>query len=238
MNRDTRWTELLEEVAVQRQCLDMMNAAWIGEYAGRSGVIHCGRGCHGCCSLAVNCTLTEAIGLAGCLDAPQLAAVGAYAVRLRELTATVSDLKGYLQIQCREMGMCPLLAGDGACSAYASRPLACRSLLSTRESSWCGVDFAAVPPAEKEAYLASLDRSVVAFPLHYLASAQETGRELESRQLAHMQELFGFSCYGCMPVLVTLVHGHGLGGATSREEAERQVETAGFANPLLVSWLP
>jgi Fe-S-cluster containining protein len=238
MNRDARWTELLEEVAVQRQCLDMMNAAWIGEYAARGGVIHCGRGCHGCCSLAVNCTLTEAVGLAGCLDVTQLAAVGAYAGRLRELTATVQDLKGYLQMQRREMGMCPLLAHDGACSAYVSRPLSCRSLLSTRESYWCGVDFAEVAPAEKEAYLTSLDRSAVAFPLHYLASAQETGRELESRQLAHMQELFGFSCYGCMPVLVTLVHDHGLSGAASRKEAEALVEAAGFADPLLVSWLP
>jgi len=186
----------------------------------------------------VNCPLTEAVALTGVLDGEQLAAVSAYAARLRELMASVVDMKGYLQMQRREMGMCPLLAYDGACSVYASRPLSCRSLLSTKESYWCGVDFATLPAAEKEHYIASLDRSVTAFPLHYLASPQETGRDFESRQLAHMQELFGFSCYGCMPVLVSLVHQHGLAEAASREQAERLVEAAGFASPLLVSMLP
>jgi hypothetical protein len=106
------------------------------------------------------------------------------------------------------------------------------------ESNWCGVDFATIPAAEKEQYLASLDRSVAAFPLHYAASPQETGREFESRQLTHMQELFGFSCYGCMPVLVHLVNGHALSEATDRDQAERLVREAGFASPLLVSMLP
>ncbi|HEY4745176.1 MAG TPA: YkgJ family cysteine cluster protein [Desulfuromonadaceae bacterium] len=238
MNRDARWTELLEEVALQRQCLDMMNGGWIGEYSARGGVIYCARGCHGCCSLTVNCTLTEAVALAEVLDEAQLAAVHAYAGRLRELAATVGDMKGYLQMQRRDMGMCPLLAHDGACGVYGSRPLTCRSLLSTKERYWCAVDFATIPPDEKAQYIASLDRSVAAFPLHYVASAQETGRELETRQLAHMQELFGFSCYGCMPVLVALVHGHGLAAAATREQAERLVSGAGFANPLLVSMLP
>lgn len=238
MSQSGRWTVLLEELAFQRQCLDMMNAAWIGDYSSGGGVIHCIRGCHACCSLAVNCTLTEAVALAGVLDGAQLAAVGAYAARLREMTAKVSDLKRYLQMQRREMGMCPLLAADGACGVYGSRPLACRSLLSTKESYWCGVDFATLPAAEKEQYLASLDRSVTAFPLHYVASAQETGKAFEARQLAHMQELFGFSCYGCMPVLVSLVHEHALHQAASRDQAESLVEAAGFASPLLVTMLP
>lgn len=238
MNKSGYWQELLEELALQRQCLDMMNAAWIGEYSSGGGVIHCGRGCHDCCSLAVNCTLTEAVALAGVLDQAQHAAVDAYAVRLRELAATVDDVKDYLRMQRREMGMCPLLDIDGACGAYASRPLSCRSLLSTRESYWCGVDFSTLPAAEKEQYLASLDRTVNAFPLHYVASSQETGREFESRQLAHMQELSGYSCYGCMPVLVSLVHSHDLAGTESRKQAERLVEAAGFDNPLLISWLP
>lgn len=238
MSRDKRWRELLEEAALQHQCLDLMNAGWIGDYSARGGTIHCGRGCHDCCSLTVNCTLTEAVALADALDGKQLAAVGAYADRLRELTATGTDLKEYLRLQRRAMGMCPLLADDGACSAYGTRPLTCRALLSTMERRWCGVDFAVMPADEKERYLAAQDRSVTSFPLHYAASPQETGRDFEARQLAHMQELFGFSCYGCMPVLVTLVHRHGLAAAASREQAERLAAAAGFANPLLVTWLP
>lgn len=238
MSQSMRWTELLEEAALQRQCLDMMNAAWLGDYSSRGGVIHCGRGCNSCCLLAVSCTLTEAVALAGVLDEAQRAAVSAYAVRLQGLMGPVADMKGYLQMQRREMGMCPLLADDGSCGGYGLRPLSCRALLSTKESYWCGVDFAAVPAVGKEQYLASLDRSVTAFPLHYAASPRETGSEFETRQLTHMQELFGFSCYGCMPVLVSLVDKHALAEAASREQAERQVEGAGFASPLLVTWLP
>lgn len=238
MNHSKRWTKLLEELALQRQCLDMMNAGWIGEFSSRGGIIHCTRGCHNCCSLAVNCTLTEAIALAEVLNDDQLAAVNAYAGRLRELAGTAGDLKEYLRMQRQEMGMCPLLDDRGSCGVYAARPLSCRSLLSTRESYWCGVEFTAIPAAEKEQYIASLDRSVTAFPLHYAASPQETGRDFESRQLAHMQEQFGFSCYGCMPVLVSLVHKHALAGAESKAQAESLASAAGFSTPLLVSWLP
>lgn len=238
MDDEKRWSELLEELTIQQQCLDMMNAGWIGDYVARGGIIHCGRGCHNCCSLAVNCTLTEAVSLGQAIGDAQLAAVSAYAERLLEQTTSVSDMKKYLQLQRQEMGMCPLLANDGACSAYAARPLSCRSLLSTKDSYWCGVDFASVPAEQKEKYLSSLDRSVTAFPLHYLASPQETGREFETRQLGHLQELFGFSCYGCMPVLVTLVRRDGLGEARSKKDAADIIEAAGFANPLLVSLLP
>lgn len=233
-----QWTELLAEVAIQQQCIDMTNEAWIGDYRARGGVIHCARGCHHCCSLAVNCTLTEAVALARALDEAQLAAVAAYAFRLREMLDTVTTMKAYLRMQRQEMGMCPLLADSGACGAYGSRPLSCRALLSTKEGYWCGVDFATLPAAEKERYGASLDRSVTAFPLHYVATAQETAREFESRQLAHMQERFGFACYGCMPVLVSLVHSHALAEACSREEAEQTARQAGFDSQLLVSWLP
>lgn len=98
------WAELLEELALQRRCLDMMNAGWIAEYRSSGGVIHCARGCHGCCSLTVNCTLTEAVALAGVLEEAQLAVVSDYAARLRGLMGTVADMKEYLQLQRRESG--------------------------------------------------------------------------------------------------------------------------------------
>lgn len=238
MNTSKHWAKLLEELALQRQCLDMMNAGWIGEFSSGGGVVHCARGCHKCCSLAVNCTLTEAIALEKVLDQQQLAAVKTYSLRLREQVGTADDLKEYLQIQRREMGMCPLLDAQGSCGVYATRPLSCRSLLSTLDSYWCGVEFATITPAEKEIYIASLDPAVTAFPLHYAASPQETGRDFELRQLAHMQELLGFSCYGCMPVLVSLVHEHALAEAESMVQAERLTKAAGFASRFLVSWLP
>lgn len=234
MSQSKGWTELLEELSLQQQCLDMMNAAWLADYSSRGGVIQCARGCNCCCSLAVNCTLTEAVALAGILDEMQLAAVSAYAGRLKERMGSVDDLKEYLQMQRRDLGLCPLLDTDGSCGVYDSRPLSCRSLLSTKESYWCDVDFSTLPAEEKERYRASLDLSVTEFPLHYVASARETGQEFETRQLTHMQKLLSFSCYGCMPVLVTLVHTYALSEAGTLKQAEEVVRAAGFSSPLLV----
>lgn len=199
------WRPLLEELAQERRTLDLMAAAWAGEYRGAGGRLFCEAGCRSCCSLAVNCTLTEAVDLAATLTAVQATAVAGYVGRLRELTAPLTDLKSYLRMQRSAMGWCPLLGDDGCCTVYPLRPLSCRALLSTKESSWCGTDFGTLSSGEKEAFVVSLDRSVVAFPLHYAAFTRDSGRELEERLLARLRERFGVALYGNLPVLLHLV---------------------------------
>ena len=177
--------------------------------------------------------------LADGLDGRQGQAVACYAEQLRGCMDGVHDLKGYLQLQ-RRMGQCPLLDGDGACGVYLLRPLTCRSLLSTAESVWCGVDFSTRAPEEKQSYLDSLDRSAVEFPLHYAASPRETGRDLESRALALMRQRFGVSVYGTLPVLIHLVRGHGLATAVAGGAAAvaALLADSGFAHPFLVEVSP
>jgi hypothetical protein len=77
-------------------------------------------------------------------------------------------------------------------------------LLSTKVSSWCAADFSALPATEKHAFVESLDREAVAFPMHYLACTQKTGQTLEAQTLMQLMQEFGFSLYGSMPVLVFL----------------------------------
>lgn len=232
------WKKLLDELTVQRECLDMMTAAWIADYRSHSGSIFCGRGCRECCSLAVNCTLTEAVALAAALSDSQASAVAEYAMHLGEKVASMTGLKEYLRMQRRDMGWCPLLGADGACGVYESRPLSCRALLSTKERFYCGVDFSDLTSEEKQAYVESLDRSVTDFPLHYVASTRETGGEMEARALTLMRQRFGFSLYGAMPVLVYLVREKGLAGAAlaGREAAEAATVQAGLAHPFLVDF--
>ena len=227
------WQELHEELLQQQTFMEMFTAAWCSDYRGAGGIIHCGRGCSGCCSLAVSCTLTEATVIAECLNGAQAAAVTAHALRLRDLTAGIDSLKEYLRMHRREMGGCPLLEADGACGVYPVRPLSCRALISTKESRWCTVDFSELSSEEKQVYIESLDRSVVAFPLHYVASTRETGQELEARGLSLMQKAFGFSLYGSLPVLLHLVREHGLGSAASGAEAAAILQSSGFGHPLL-----
>ena len=232
------WQKPLEELTIQRECLDMMAAAWTADYRSHGGSIFCGRGCRECCSLAVNCTLSEAVALAESLSDAQAKAVAEYAKRLGEMVAKVIDLKEYLRMQRRDMGWCPLLEEDGACGVYASRPLSCRALLSTKESFYCGVDFADLTSEKKQAYVESLDRSVVDFPLHYVASTRETGAEMEARSLTLMRQRFGFSLYGAVPVLVYLVREKGLAEAAvlGRDAAEAVAVKAGLAHPFLVDF--
>lgn len=232
------WPELMEEVKQQQSCLDMLTAAWLGEYAATGGRIHCNRGCSGCCSLAVSTTLTEAIAIAGTLDDGQRQAVRRHAELLREKVSGVEDLKVYLRMHRREIGSCPLLTSEGACGVYSARPLSCRALLSTKESRWCGVDFSMVTTGEKRAFLENLDRSVVAFPLHYVATTQEMGQGMEAQAGRRLQAEFGFSLYGSLPVLLHLVADHGLDQACGdgHEAAKACVRRAGFDNPFLLSW--
>jgi Fe-S-cluster containining protein len=231
------WSNLLDELNVKRECLDMLSAAWVADYRSHGGSIYCGRGCRECCSLTVNCTLTEAVALARSLTDTQAAAVTAYATRLAKLTAPLTDLKEYLRMQ-RDMGWCPFLEADGACGVYAERPLACRALLSTKESFYCGVDFAELSQEQKQAYGESLDRSVTDFPLHYVASTRETGGEMETRALTLMRKQFGFSLYGAMPVLLYLVREKGMAEAAlvGRAEAEEVAAMAGLAHPFLLDF--
>ena len=90
------------------------------------------------------------------------------------------------------------------------RPLSCRALISTRNSSWCAVDFAGLHPLEKQAFLSSLDPAIVAFPSHYLAAPQEFALELESVALVAMRDSFGVALSGNLLYLVWLELSHQL----------------------------
>jgi Fe-S-cluster containining protein len=226
----------ISTISDQQQLLEQLTNSLATAYRAQGGQIYCGKGCSNCCSLVVNCTFFEAQLLAERLDEALLQRVDRYTERLKELLTGVTSLKDYLRRHRQESGGCPLLGADGACRAYGIRPLSCRALLATRESRWCGIDFAELTAAEKEAFVASLDRTVTAFPLHYLAAAQDAGRELERQSLLEMAKESGFSLYGNMPVMVHLAGRWGLAaavaaGATATREL---LQRAGLDHPLLL----
>lgn len=230
------WEELIEEAGRQQHCLDLLSAGWQGEYAARGGKIFCGKGCRGCCSLGVNATCAEAIVIAGTLSDPQTEAVREHVNRVRLLAQRSAGLKEFLRGHRQKLGFCPLLDLDGSCSVYSRRPLSCRALLSTLENSWCSTDFGSLGPAEKESFLARLDRTAVAFPTHYAASPRDTALDLETAANRSMRRTFGFSLYGNLPVLVHLVREHNLAATCSsgREAVADLLAATGLDNPLLV----
>lgn len=228
-----------EQLRQAQAFLEMFARAWSAEYAAGGGNVYCARGCSACCTLMVNCTLTEAQLIAPGLDEEQAGRVRAYALRLAQLAGECgSDLKGFLQRQRREMGACPLLDREGSCSVYDLRPLSCRALLATRESRWCGADFGMMAAEEKQAFLAGLDQSVAAFPLHYAAATRDSGQELEQQELERMRQRYGCSLYGNLPLFVHLLREHGLSEALQNgaPAVEQVLLSSGLYHPLLMSF--
>jgi Fe-S-cluster containining protein len=229
--------ELLGLVRQQQVFLEMFVRSWSDDYSSSGGNIFCGKGCRNCCSLAVHTGFAEALAIAGRLTEPQEEAVKGYAVKLRDLVQGVTELPQYLRLHRQEMGLCPLLNDAGECSVYPVRPLTCRSLISTRESAWCGTDFSTITPEEREAFIAGLDQKVVSFPSHYVAVLQESGKELEDAGAKRMRALFGFNLYGNLGVMLHLIRSHALAESCLESEvrAASAIAEAGFDHPLLVT---
>jgi len=229
--------QLLDLAKQQQTFLEMFVRSWVDDYRLTGGAIFCGKGCRNCCSLAVHTGFAEALAVARRLDQEQAGSVERYALQLRELMQGVTELPEYLRLHRRQMGFCPLLNGAGECGVYASRPLTCRALVSTRESNWCGTDFARLTSAERDAFVEGLDRKVVAFPSHYVAVLQESGKELEGAAAKRMGRELGFALYGNLGVLLHLIRGHALSDAclAGKDEVIRVIAEAGFDHPLIVT---
>ena len=210
------WTEQLAALkSGRRQFAGQMDSF---NRQGRAKVdIYCAKGCSSCCSLVVNCSFPESVDLAKNLTERQRQSLAEKIPLLRQISLQAADLKQFLRLFRQQLGGCPFLhPADGSCGVYPLRPFSCRALLSTRNSSWCAVDFAALHPLEKEAFLSSLDPEVVAFPTHYLASSQELGIELEVQQLIKMREFFGVALSGNLLYQVWLEAEHRLSEIVTR----------------------
>ncbi len=215
---------------------DAFIRTWIDDYTRTGGRIHCGPGCDGCCSLVVNTTYPEACYLAQSLTGEQAERLALHVKSLLSLLPECGDLKSFLGRRRKEIGPCPLLDEAGRCEGYGRRPFSCRALLATRDSRWCSADFGLLSREEKEAFVAALDRSVVAFPMHYAAAPQELGQALEERTAREMRERFGFSLYGNLPVLLHLERAHGLSAAVAagRDATLELLAGTGMDHPFLV----
>ncbi len=214
------WAGLLAELEKSRQQLDRRMKTLPAEAQDKRIGIFCEKGCRNCCHLSVSCSFPEAVAIVGSLNERQRRTISEKLPVLRQISLQATDLTGYLRLFLNQLGGCPLLDPvDGSCTVYPLRPFSCRALISTRNSSWCAVDFAALHPLEKEAFLSSLDPDVVTFPTHYLAAPQEFGLDLESLAVVAMRERFGVSLSGNLIYLLWLELAHRLS----------EVVTGGFA---------
>lgn len=191
------WPEILAELETGRSQIDEHSSAFQALAADHRSRIYCEKGCCNCCTLTVDCSFPEALAISRALSQQQHQLVTEKIPQLTELSRQAGNLKEFMRRFREQLGGCPFLAHEnGCCTTYHLRPFSCRALLSTRNSSWCAVDFASLHPLEKEAFLSSLDQELVAFPTHYLASSQKQGLALETRAVSAMGEAFSIAMSG------------------------------------------
>ncbi len=201
---DGRNTAVLTRLARQRQTeLDEGIASWQQGDAAKIR-IWCGPGCGNCCTLTVNTTLSEAFAICAALDDVQRQQLHASVAKLKEHARQCSDPRAFLTGYRDAVGPCPFLDATNNCSIYACRPLACRALLATRPPDWCGVNLALLPEIDRDGFLASLDRKVVAWPTHYAAAPQDLASELERGLIFAMFRAYGFGVTGSLLLMVDL----------------------------------
>ncbi|SNB45669.1 YkgJ family cysteine cluster protein [Geobacter sp. DSM 9736] len=234
-----RWESLIEETRQQHSFFDMFTQRWISEYAASGGVTFCRKGCSGCCTLPVYATFTEAVAVALSLTPEVVTRVAEFVDRLSKRLHCIGNMKDLFTMYRREMGTCPFLDTEGSCIIYSRRPLPCRGLISTTDSYWCSVDFAAVAKSEKQKFIERLDVRVVDFPSHYVAALKEMGSDMEKAALRKMADIFGRSVYGHFPVSVFLVNEHrSRKGATELDAILETAEEYGLNHPLLLNISP
>jgi Fe-S-cluster containining protein len=231
-----KWEKLRQALKDEANALDELIADRLSARAAAGRHIFCAPGCSSCCTLFVQATLVEALHAAEGLDAAQFRKLEDYVLRQRESLASENDFLTVLRKERSIIGPCPFLDNNGCCSIYAQRPFACRALLSTKPREWCGVDFQTLDPLEKRLYLESLDRSVVAFPVHYLASTQSAALDAEARILEQMRDLTGGAISGNFPLLVYLASTNDLATQINNGVTnwQRQLQTSVFFHPLLL----
>lgn len=192
----------LAALAHQRQAeFDEALAAW-RQGTGAGVRLWCGPGCGNCCTLTVNCTYPEALAINAGLDDAARERLAATVTRILAHARQCGDARRFLSGYRQAVGPCPFLDDEASCSIYSHRPLACRALLATRPADWCGVNLGELPGLEREAYLASLDRTVVAFPTHYVAAPRELAADIERGLVLAMIRHAGFGVSGNLPLLV------------------------------------
>ena len=232
------WEALKDEVDEEHGQMDIQVQDWIGTYTEKGGQIYCAAGCNNCCSQPVNAVFTEAVGIAKRLTEDQKSILQSNVKQLLEHIKGVSDLKSFDQLYRKLIGFCTFLDDNGSCSVYTERPFSCRSVLSTRESEWCGVDFETLEPIKRRDFVRELDRNVVAYPTHYVAPTIETGLRAEFTAKQKMAERFGFALWALLPSLVWLEPEWELSKVIPQgySLAVRAVENNALNHPMLLQW--
>jgi len=226
---------LLTLTRQRQEELDEDITAW-RQHSGAKVRLWCGPGCGNCCNLTVNTTFPEAMALASVLSGDQQRRLNETVAKLLEHARQATDSRAFLAGYRAAVGPCPFLDATANCAVYPARPLSCRALVATRPPDWCGVNLGKLDAIERDAFLDSLDRDVVAWPTHYAATPQELAAATERGLVFAMFRTHGFGVTGTLPLLTHLAGQTAAMAALAAGAAALRAYLTdhGFAHPFLV----
>ena len=195
---------LRQAVAKAHRQLEYRTRAYL---AGHHLQVSCSKGCFACCSAWVVVGLAEAEYLREALEVHQpgvLARVEAEGPKRLRRLAQQKKQPDFPARYFLEDNPCPLLTPEGACSAHADRPLACRGVLTNLSPRYCAPGV--VPGLrgwEKAAYQGQL--RPWHGPEHYLKLPWQLSERTAQKLWATEQQVRGFTVIGELVGLMYLL---------------------------------
>ena len=157
--------------------------------------VSCRKGCFSCCFALVVVGLAEAEYLREHIPREWLDSVEITGKARLERLAKVKSEESFATKYFLEANPCPLLSSDGACSAHAQRPLACRGVLTNLEAKYCAPG--AVPSLKGKAKT-EYQRQLRPYhgPEHYLKVPWHASEKTAQKLWETEQRLRGFTVIG------------------------------------------
>lgn len=211
-------------------------SAFIADFTAAGGEVHCGAGCFGCCNMPIRLSLAEAALIASVLDEAEARRVAKHARKVIQNARLASDEDEYVERHRLEVGYCPLLGPDGACSRYDVRPTRCRDTYSAMSAVYCEAGtWEAMSPTERRNYRVAVRRTPgTDGETHFIAPLEQLSEPVWDACAQLMRRHWQLEAWGDFWVLVTLARSADFMAAVERGrkgEALRVARQLGLEHP-------
>ncbi|WP_161883267.1 YkgJ family cysteine cluster protein [Deinococcus alpinitundrae] len=232
---------LLETVKAAYARYEQEAGQFLQDYTAAGHPVYCGAGCFGCCNMPIRLSLAEAALIASVLTPEEARKVEKHARKVLHNARTAPDEDEYVRRHRAQVGYCPLLGADGACTRYAVRPTRCRDTFSAMPAVYCqeGTWDAMTRPERRE-YLREVRRTPgTDGETHFIAPLEEMSEPIWERCSRAMRRAWNLEAWGDFWVLTTLAAQPGFMAAIERGDkgaALKEARQAGLEHPELIEF--
>ncbi|TSA80315.1 YkgJ family cysteine cluster protein [Deinococcus detaillensis] len=214
---------------------------FLQEFKAAGGQVYCGAGCFGCCNMPIRLSLAEAALIASVLTPEEARKVEKHARKVIHNARTAPSEDDYVSRHRLNVGYCPLLGADGACTRYEVRPTRCRDTFSAfpavycQEGTWEGMT-----KTERREYGREVRQTLgTDGETHFIAPLEEMSEPIWTSCSRAMQKAWNLEAWGDFWVLTTLAANPTFMAAIERGNkgaALREARQAGLEHPEVIEF--